>query len=177
MTSTVSAIRTERLELISLSSPLIEALLAADPDGTPFRVPADWPDAHDRRFLELRVRDLGHFPQFQEWLVRAIVRDGEMIGHAGFHGPPGVNAIKAPDAVEIGYTIFEPHRRTGYATETARALVDWAERQHGLAHFVASVAPGNEPSLRLVRSLGFEQTGERIDPEDGVELVFELWRA
>jgi RimJ/RimL family protein N-acetyltransferase len=99
-----------------------------------------------------------------------------MIGHAGFHGPPGVNAIGAPDAVEIGYTIFARHRRNGYAAEAARALVDWAAHEHGIEHFVASVAPANEASLRLVRGLGFVQTGSRIDAEDGEELVFELWR-
>jgi ribosomal-protein-alanine N-acetyltransferase len=176
MASPVLPIRSERLELVSLSSPLIEAVLAADAGAIPFRVPDDWPDQHDRRFLELRLRDLAHFPQFQQWLVRAIVCDGEMIGHAGFHGPPGVNAIRAPHAVEIGYTIFEPYRRQGYAGETARALIDWAAQEHALSHFVASVAPGNEASLRLVRGLGFEQTGTRIDPEDGEELVFELWR-
>ena len=176
MISTVPTIQTERLELVSLSTPLIEALLAADADATPFRVPPDWPDAHDRRFLELRLRDLANFPQYQEWLIRAIVHGGEMVGHAGFHGPPGVNAIKAPGAVEIGYTIFEPHRRNGYATEAARALVEWGEHERGLKHFVASASPDNEPSLRVIRSLGFEQTGERIDPEDGPELIFEAWR-
>jgi RimJ/RimL family protein N-acetyltransferase len=174
--SPVPPIRSERLELVSLSSPLIEAILSADADSVPFRVPDGWPDDHDRRFLELRVRDLANFPQFQEWLVRAVVRDGEMIGHAGFHGPPGVNAIKAPDAVEIGYTIFPPHRRQGFAAEAARALLDWAARAHAIGHFVASVAPENDPSLRLVRGLGFEQTGRRIDADDGEELVFELHR-
>jgi RimJ/RimL family protein N-acetyltransferase len=176
MATPVPPIRSERLELVSLSSPLIEAILAADADAIPFRVPDGWPDDHDRRFLELRVRDLANFPQFQEWLVRAVVLDGQMIGHAGFHGPPGVNAVKAPGAVEIGYTIFEPYRRSGYAAEAARALVDWAERERGIRHFVASVSPDNEPSLRLVRGLGFEQTGTRIDADDGEELVHELWR-
>ena len=174
MAPPVPPIRSERLELVSLSSPLIQAILAADAEAVPFRVPGHWPDDHDRRFLELRVRDLAKFPQFQEWLVRAIVLEGEMIGHAGFHGPPGVNAIKAPDAVEIGYTIFEPHRRQGYAAEAARALVEWAAREHAIRHFVASVARDNEASLRLVRGLRFTQTGTRIDPEDGEELVFEL---
>ena len=33
-----------------------------------------------------------------------------MIGHAGFHGQPGVNGKQDPEAVELGYTIFEPYR-------------------------------------------------------------------
>jgi len=36
------------------------------------------------------------------------------------------------------------------------------------------VSPDNEPSLNLVRKLGFAQTGSQIDEIDGLELVFEL---
>ena len=65
-------------------------------------------------------------------------------------------------------------RGYGYATEAARALLDWAREAHGLRHFIASIAPENEPSLSIVRKLGFVQTGEQWDEEDGRELVFEL---
>jgi len=49
----------------------------------------------------------------------------------------------------------------------------WARHQ-GARTFVASVSPGNDPSLGLIRSLGFEQTGEQWDDIDGLELVFEV---
>jgi ribosomal-protein-alanine N-acetyltransferase len=39
---------------------------------------------------------------------------------------------------------------------------------------IASIAPDNDPSLAIVRKLGFEQTGEQWDDEDGLELVFQL---
>jgi RimJ/RimL family protein N-acetyltransferase len=38
---------------------------------------------------------------------------------------------------------------------------------------IASVSPENAPSLAVIRKLGFEQTGEQWDEEDGLELVFE----
>jgi RimJ/RimL family protein N-acetyltransferase len=97
-----------------------------------------------------------------------------MIGHAGFHGPPGVNAIKDADAVEVGYMILEPYRRRGYATEVVRTLLDWASREHGIQRFIASISPGNEASLALVRRLGFREFGRHWDEEDGEELEFEL---
>jgi [ribosomal protein S5]-alanine N-acetyltransferase len=160
--------------LVPLSAGLIGSLLDAE-RRAPFAVPEWWPDAHDRHFLGLRLRELLADPKRLEWSVRALVLDDAMIGHAGFHGPPGVNAAGARDAVEIGYTVFPNWRRHGYGRRAAQALISWAEREHGIHHFVASVAPDNQPSLAIVRSLGFEQTGKRMDA-DGLELVFELQR-
>jgi ribosomal-protein-alanine N-acetyltransferase len=168
-------IATERLELVWLSPDLIEALLDGRRDELPFAVPDDWPDDHDRRFLAFRLRQTGDDPAIAPWLVRAIVLPGsrEMIGHIGFHGPPGINARRTPDAVEVGYTVFPAYRRQGYAGEAVRALLDWA-REQGVDHFIASVAPENEPSLRLVRRLGFAEVGRHWDDQDGEELEFEL---
>ena len=70
--------------------------------------------------------------------------------------------------------MFEEFRGRGYATEAARALLAWACDEHGIRHFIASVAPGNAPSLAIVRRLGFVETGRQWDEEDGEELVFEL---
>ena len=140
-------------------------------------MPEGWPDEHDARFLRLRRDQMRKDPGAQEWLVRAICHREPartMIGHVGFHGKPGVNAAKSEDAVEVGYTIFEPYRGRGYATEAVRAVLRWARQRHGITHFVASVSPENEPSLAIVRKLGFVQTGEQWDEEDGLELVFEL---
>jgi [ribosomal protein S5]-alanine N-acetyltransferase len=140
-------------------------------------VPEGWPEAHDARFLRLRAGQLRDDPARAEWPVFAVVlprRNRPMIGHAGFHGPPGVNAPRKAGAVEIGYTIFETHRGNGYATEAARALIAWARSRHDIGDVIASVAPDNAPSLALLHRLGFRQTGTQWDDEDGEELVFEL---
>ena len=172
MTETIA---TERLELVWLSPELVGALLDGRRDELEFGFPDDWPDEHDRRFLAFRLRQMGDEPARGPWLVRAIVlpENRELIGHVGFHGPPGINSLRAADAVEIGYTIFPEHRRNGYATEAVEALLDWARAQ-GIHHFVASVGPGNEPSLRIVQRLGFVEVGRHWDDEDGEELEFEL---
>jgi len=97
-----------------------------------------------------------------------------VVGHAGFHGPPGVNALGEAGAVELGYTVFPDFRRRGYASEAVAALMRWARRERHVHVFVASVAPDNEPSLAIVRKLGFEHIGEHWDDEDGRELEFRL---
>jgi ribosomal-protein-alanine N-acetyltransferase len=177
----MNRIASERLELVSMSPAFIASVLDEEREEAEslagLKLPEDWPDAHDRRFLAFRLRQMREQPELEPWFVYGVVLpDSErpLIGHAGFHGPPGTNAVKAADAIEVGYTIFEPYRQRGYATEVVRALIDWASREHAIRHFVASIAPGNEPSLALVRRLGFDQTGRHWDEEDGEELEFEL---
>jgi RimJ/RimL family protein N-acetyltransferase len=109
-------------------------------------------------------------PDRLDWTMRLMVTTSgrEVIGHCGFHGPP-----EDVGRAEIGYTVFEPYRRRGYAKEAARALVDWALAQ-GEREVYASVSPNNVPSLGVMRSLSFEQVGVQEDEIDGTELVFAI---
>lgn len=170
----------ERLDLVLLQRACVEALLADRREHAAAllgaAVPRSWPDEHDARFLRFRLDQAKREPSAREWLVRGVVlREGAvLVGHAGFHGPPGVNGLRRSGAVEIGYTIFPAFRGRGYATESARGLVAWARDRHGIHNVIASVAPDNEPSLTVVRKLGFREVGEQWDDEDGLELVYEL---
>jgi RimJ/RimL family protein N-acetyltransferase len=114
--------------------------------------------------------------RFLTWCPFGVVLDGQMIGHAGYHGPPGINSTRNPEAVEYGYQIFPAWRGNGYATQAATMLMDLAEQQAGIRQFVLSVSPENDPSLAIVRRLGFVKTGEQMDEEDGLEHIFELTR-
>ena len=157
----------------------LEALLDGDRDRASEALDVELPDGFPleggMRFFQLRLRQMRDDERFREWCPHAVVLEGQMIGHAGYHGPPGVNAKQSPDAIEIGYTIEEPWRGHGYATAAAAELLRRAE-ERGVTHYVACTAPDNEPSLAIIRKLGFEQTGKAVDEEDGLELVFELER-
>jgi ribosomal-protein-alanine N-acetyltransferase len=175
----VPPIRSARLELVSMSAAFLEALLDERRNDAEAllrgSLPVAWPDEHDGSFLRLRLDQMRDRPDARRWSARALVRreDRVMVGHAGFHGEPGVNGPRRSGALEVGYTVFPNYRGHGYATEAVAALMDWA-RRHGVEHFVASVAPDNEPSLAIVRKLGFLQTGDQWDEDEGLELVFEL---
>ena len=177
----VPAIRGERVELISMSPDVIESILngrrdeAADALGVV--LPDGWPDEHDAGFLRLRLGQMRARPEIQEWAVRALTFVGDdrpFAGHLGFHGPPGVNALRRDDAVELGYSVLPEYRRRGYAGEAVRAMMDWARNERGITVFVASIAPDNEPSLALVRRLGFVHVGEHWDEQDGLEHEYVL---
>lgn len=170
-----------RLDLVPLTIEVLDAVSAGDIAEAIRELGADIEpgclDGDDVAFFRRRLRELAEDPGIQPWTVRAIVLREPvptMIGHIGFHGPPGVNGPGTAGAVEIGYTVFPPARGLGYATEAASALIEWAGRSHGIRHFIASVAPGNAPSEAIVAKLGFAHTGERWDEEDGLEYVYEM---
>ena len=91
-----------------------------------------------------------------------------MVGRIGFHGPPDADGL-----VEIGYKVDAAHRRRGFGLEAAQRLIEAAERLAHVSAVRASIAPDNEPSLRIAERLGFRQIGEQMDEIDGLELVFE----
>lgn len=168
------------IELVPMTPEFIAAVLAGRRTEAAgllgIELPDDFPSEGEKGFLGLRLRQMREDQRFQIWCPHAVVLGGQMVGHAGYHGPPGVNSRNDPEAVEFGYRIFPHHRGRGYATEAARMLMDLAEKRAGIHRFVLSVAPDNDPSLAIVRKLGFVRTGERMDEEDGLELVFELTR-
>lgn len=170
--------RSERLDLVLMPLPLLDALIAGDRAAVerlaPFRIPADYPAAGALKLVRYRRDQVANDASWAPWSLRAIVlrEDATMVGYVNFHGPPGVNDTATPDAVELGWTVFSKHRRKGYATETARALMDWAMTEHGIDRFVSSTTPNNEASLRVHDKLGFARTGQIVDGE----IIFELRR-
>ena len=169
-------IRSERLELPLLSREQLRELLEGDAEAVSKQldasIPAAWLRAH-RWLIDLRLRQLEEHPEDGPWLLRPIVAvDGgerRVVGGINFHGRP--DERRTP---EIGYSLLPDERGKGYAREAVRAIFDWAHREHGITRFRASVAPDNERSLNLIGKLGFRQVGEQWDPDDGLELVFEV---
>jgi RimJ/RimL family protein N-acetyltransferase len=170
-------VRSERLELRLLSPEQMDRVAAGDAETLAAELGAavgpEW--VNEVRWLAaMRARQVRERPHDAPWLLRAIVRaepdePREVIGYLNFHAGPNETG-----QVEIGYTLLPEARGQGYAVEAVRAMFDWATRVHGIRRFRASVAPDNERSLNLIGKLGFRRTGEQWDPEDGLELVFEL---
>jgi len=158
-------IATPRLDLVEIDLPAHRALLAGRvPEIAGAAVPADFAEGVPSA---LRIAQLERDPGELPWLVRALVLRDErrVVGAAGFHEPP------TDGRAELGYQICAADRRRGYAREAVVALMEWAAPQ--VRVFRASIAPGNVASQALVASLGFTRVGEQIDPEDGLEWVFE----
>lgn len=173
-------IESARLRLDSLSIEFLQFMEAGDLAQARASVDYAIPDGcalFKRAWLARRIRMIEEDPLQHPWLNRAIVRkeDNQMVGNICFHH-------KAPDphlldytefGAELGYTIEEPHRRMGYATESATAMMQWANREHGVRTFIVSISPHNAPSLGLAESMNFRKVGEHIDEVDGLEWVMQ----
>lgn len=132
--------------------------------------PADFPAPKDDRFLQVQLQRMEEAPRERDWGARLMVlkTTPTTIGRIGFHGSPAIIG-----RAELGYVIFPPWRRQGYATEAVQAMVSWAAAQ-GSSSVYLSIAPDNQASLALAKRFSFQQVGVQEDEFDGTELVFKL---
>jgi RimJ/RimL family protein N-acetyltransferase len=76
-----------------------------------------------------------------------------------FAGIVGLNHPAHFPEVEIGWTLMDGFEGRGFATEGARAALDWTWANTDLASLVVYVDPANERSIRVG-----ERIGGRRDP-------------
>lgn len=101
----------------------------------------------------------------------AHIETQQIIGTAGFKGPPDADGV-----VEIAYGIVPSFERRGYATEAARALVDYALGTGEVHRVIAHTLPTANASTGVLERCGFEWTHDVVDPEDGPIWRWELVR-
>ena len=124
----------------------------------------------ERWLWELRRDQIARDPASAPWVARAVVAEpgGEVVGHAGFHGPPDERGM-----VEVGYAVDPAFRRRGFAKAMLAGLLERARAEPGVRVVRASISPDNVASLATIAGFGFTRVGEQWDAEDGLELLFE----
>lgn len=151
-TVTVPRVQTERLLLREPRRTDFEefAANAADPEATVYLS-----GVSDRRTA------------WRIWLAAtgAWVLDGKgwwAIEHRESRAMVGTVGVfvreSAPD-FEIGWTVFRPHWRKGYAAEAAQAALDHALGEYGAARVIAYIDPKNEASIGVSKRLGMHYEG------------------
>lgn len=127
------------------------------------RVPAAWPpDLLDDDALRWTIRaiDDGDEPEWRMYFI--VLRAGPLrtlIGSSGFKGRPS-----ADGTVEIGYGIVTDHQRKGYATETVRALLDFAFADPRVTRVIAETLPELAASKGVLARTGFHFIGDGSEP-------------
>jgi RimJ/RimL family protein N-acetyltransferase len=87
------------------------------------------------------------------------LRDGTYVGDAVLF-----DFSAEHKTIELGFSFDPRHQGKGYATEAARALLDWAFAQ-GLHRVIGRLEPRNTPSARVLEKLGMRLEGHLVENE------------
>jgi [ribosomal protein S5]-alanine N-acetyltransferase len=93
--------------------------------------------------------------------------DNVLIGTCGFPGPPDSDGV-----AEIAYGIAPKYQGRGYATETAKALIEFATKDPRVETIRAHTLAETNASTRVLQKCGLKKIGDAVDPENGLA----VWR-
>jgi RimJ/RimL family protein N-acetyltransferase len=103
----------------------------------------------------------------------------ELAGYSGLKRVDAAHAANQGDH-EIGWLVREDRWQMGYAREAVEAVIAWTFGLIDAPHIVALTSACNEPSWRLMESLGMERRPalDFADPaEDNPTIQYSLTRA
>jgi RimJ/RimL family protein N-acetyltransferase len=126
----------------------------ADPDVTRF-IGAD-PSNEQRTWARL-LGYVGHWALmgFGYWVIEQ--RDsGEFVGEVGLADFKRDIAPAMRGSPELGFALVPRFHGKGYATESAKAVLAWADAQLRCPRSVCLIDPQNTASLRVVTKCGYE---------------------
>lgn len=100
--------------------------------------------------VQTRVADLDLFAESDAHIFLAVCLKNRVIGYFSLN--------ESGEGYELGYCFHSDFHRKGYARESLRTVLGFL-RNRGVPFVEAGTALRNTPSLRLLRSLGFELRG------------------
>lgn len=117
-----------------------------------------------------RVTDANYAKRGYGMFALVELASGSVIGFAGLVHPGG-----QPEP-EIKYALLRSHWGRGLASELVPHLLAYGAEAHGLQRIIATVAPGNLVSQRVLAKSGMVLHSRRVDDDGDTTLVFE-WTA
>jgi len=161
----VDPLITDRLELSALTEADDRFMLALVNEPAWLRYIGDR-DVHTREAARRYLLD-GPIASYEEHgfgLLRVGLRaSGEPVGICGLVKRPSL------EHADLGFAFLSAHRSNGYGLESARAVVEHAKCKLALHRLLAITTPDNEPSIGLLRKLGFSREDDRV--QDGATLA------
>jgi RimJ/RimL family protein N-acetyltransferase len=91
------------------------------------------------------------------WVIRDK-QSGDFVGEVGFHNLHREIVPPFSDRPELGFGLISSAHGKGFATEAARAALDWGDSAWGERETVRMISPENTPSLRIADKLGYVET-------------------
>ena len=81
----------------------------------------------------------------------ALKENDEMVGE--------IVVMPEDGTISLGYTFSYRHHRKGYAFESLTALINMLHKQYPKWDFISFTEPENEPSMALLKKLGYKDMG------------------
>lgn len=103
-----------------------------------------------------------HLRGYGQWTVIEKTNN-EVIGRVGLWHPEGWPGI------DLGWIIRRSRWNQGFATEAARAALDWTWERVGTDHIISVIQPDNLASIRVAEKIG--ERLERRDSMNGAEVL------
>lgn len=126
--------------------------------------PLEWPPEHNDAATRNWFRNrLIEAPHEAHWGSYYVCDNENLIGLAGYHGPPDDSG-----GIEIGYSVIPSQQRQGYASQAVDKLCDMAFNDPRVSYIKAETLPHLLPSQAVLIKCGFVKTSQRIDEEEGV---------
>ena len=166
-TARVAELKAGPLRLMAITSEMLAAEHSGDAAGlgTLLRAkltrewpPVDW-EPHVYRIIQKQYDEC---PASFGW-HRYVVLDGGLGRARTLVGAIG-GFPRAQRDVEIGYSTLPAFQRRGYATASARKLVDWLLTQEGVESVSAQTYPRIPESIKVMERCGMSFVGEGDDP-------------
>ena len=96
-------------------------------------------------------------------------KSGKLIGFAGLVHPGG------QVVPEVKYAFLRSHWGQGFASETVRGLIEYGRSDHSMSYIIATAAPANVASHKVLLKAGFGR-GPLRQNGDGSETQVFVWQ-
>lgn len=146
-----NALKTERLSIRRITVDDCRAMQAiwTDLAASPY-AQYDHPQETDDASVRSRIDRWASVAEGMEHIFFAVCLQDTVIGF--------VSLNQRSDSYELGYGFHSDFHGKGYAKESLSAIIEWITAA-GASCITAGTALDNAPSVRLLLSLGFRQTG------------------
>ncbi|MGA8943327.1 MAG: GNAT family N-acetyltransferase [Thermoactinomyces sp.] len=145
---------TPRLRIVPFTCELVKAALEDRmrlKELLQAEIPQDWPNNDFREILPFMLQKLLQNPDEPVWNGLILRKNSPvLVEDAGLKEGPDQKG-----SADLGYSIVPEHQGKGYATETARAVVEWALRRKEIHRVTAECSAANIASIRVLEKTGF----------------------
>ncbi|MTI17755.1 N-acetyltransferase [Rhodobacteraceae bacterium RKSG542] len=97
---------------------------------------------------------------YTEGAAFSILLDGHPIGGCKVSAPD--ESEYYPELPTLGYWLGRDYHGNGYGYEAMSALIDWSFQTYDMPAIAARVLKENSRSQKLLKKLGFKETGECV---------------